>query len=367
MITIRIPRPSYMLSQLTPRQRPDGTLYQVLTHLAETYQLGEIQTCHRARRSTSLNFVVTTSRGKFVFRRHRLSEDAVAYEHQVLDHLQQRDFPAPRLLLNQAGQAWSTLNGSLYSVYEFAEGYCPTSFLWSPAAWRHIITQYGHTLGKYHQAVADLVPSAYKWNGYRPTEHRRWREGDWFRQTLANIRPLLQKPTATNPIDDWTRSRIDTIERMLRLESLVEEHPGLSKLVIHGDYAPWNVLFRRRQPPFVLDFNEARLDLKIYDIMLATFWFAWRGSHLYQNVVLPFQAGYNETGQLREVDISLAGSVFQWIMARSLTERLHTHYLGQRPLRAGPTGMEEQCQMCAFAEQQPQQLAAGLLKGMMAR
>jgi Ser/Thr protein kinase RdoA (MazF antagonist) len=366
MAYVRIPKPSYLLSQWMPRERPDAALYRVLTHLAELYQLGEIQTYHRARRSASLNFVVTTSRGTFVFRRHRLSEADVAYEHQVLDHLQRRGFPAPRMLINQAGQAWSAIDGSLYSLYEFMEGYYPTNFLWWPSARREVSTQCGRALAEYHQAVADLVPSAYKWNGYRPTEHKRWREGDWFRQVLKDIRPLLQKPTATSPIDDFARSRIGAIDKMLRLEPVVEEHTDLSKLVIHGDYSPWNVLFRPGQPPVVLDFNESRLDLKIYDVMLATFWFAWRGNRLDQDRVLALQAGYAETGQLHEADINLADSVFQWIMARSLTERLHKHYLGQRPLIKRPAGMEKQYQMCVFAEQQPQQLVAGL-KGIIAR
>jgi Ser/Thr protein kinase RdoA (MazF antagonist) len=356
---VRIPKPSYMLSRLSPNQRPDAALEQVLAHLAELYQLGETRGCRRVRRGTSSNCIATTSRGKFVFRRHRLSETQVAHEHQVLAHLQKRGFPAPRMLTNPAGQAWCEIDGSLYSVYEFAEGYCPTDFLWLPAAWRRVVTQYGRTLGRYHQAIAGLVPSAYKWNGYRPAEHKRWREGEWFRQALADIRPLLQKPTATSPIDDFVRSRIDAIEEMLRLESVVEERSGLSKLVIHGDYSPWNVLFRPGQPPFVLDFNESRLDLKIYDVMLATFWFAWRSSHLDRDVAQAFQAGYCETGQLNETDISLAGPVFRWIMARSLTERLHKHYLGRR-LWKGPAGMERQYHMCVFAERHVGQLVAGL-------
>ena len=53
---MRIPKPSYLLSQLASHQRPDVALYKVLTHLAELYQLGEIQTCHRARRSASFNY-----------------------------------------------------------------------------------------------------------------------------------------------------------------------------------------------------------------------------------------------------------------------------------------------------------------------
>jgi Ser/Thr protein kinase RdoA (MazF antagonist) len=357
---IRIPRPSYILSRLTPRRRPDAALYRVLIHLAELYQLDEIQVCHCVPHSNSLNFFVTTSRGKFVIRRHNLPQEAVAYEHQVLDHLQQRSFPAPRMLKDPAGQPWSTLDGSLYSVYKFVEGYRPTNFLWPPAAWHEIITQYGRTLGEYHQAIADLVPSAYKWNGYRPTEHRRWREGGWFRQVLADIRPLLQKPTATSPIDDWARSRMDALDKMLDLESVVEAHSDLSKLVIHGDYAPWNVLFRPGRSPFVLDFRESRLDLKIYDITLATFWFAWRGTYLDRDRVLAFQTGYCETSHLSEVDIDLAGSVFQWVMARSLVERLYLHYLRRPPVPDGLESGERQYKMCVFAEQQPQQLVAGL-------
>lgn len=356
---VRIPKLSYLLSRLGPNQKPDAALYQVLTRLAELYQLGEIQACRRTRRSLSLNFVVTTSLGKFVFRRHRLSETQVAYEHQVLDHLRQCDFAAPRMLIDQAGWAWSAIDGSLYSVYEFIEGYCPANFLWWPAAWRDIITQYGRTLGEYHQVIAGLAPSVYKWNGYRPAGHKRWREGKWFRQALADIRSLLRKLTANNPVDDWTRFRIDAIDRMLRLESVVEERSDLSKLVIHGDYSPWNVLFRPGQSPVVLDFNESRLDLKIYDVMLATFWFAWRGHRLDQDRVLALQAGYCQTNQLREADIDLAGSIFQWIMARSLTERLHEHYLGQG-LWKGPAGIETQYQMCVFAKQHPQRLVVGL-------
>jgi Ser/Thr protein kinase RdoA (MazF antagonist) len=357
---IRIPKPSYLRSQLARRQKPDAALYQVLARLAELYQLGEIQACHRAPRTLSLNFIVTTLQGKFVFRRHHLSEDDVAYEYQVLDYLQQRGFPAPRMLTDQDGQAWSAIDSSLYSVYEFTAGYCPMNFLWWPSARREMTAQCGRTLAEYHQAVAGLVPSAYKWNGYRPTEYKRWREGDWFRQVLKDIRPLLQKPTATSPVDDFVRSHVDALGKMLELESVVEERTALSKLFIHGDYAPWNILFRPGQSPFVLDFNESRLELKIYDVILATFWFAWCDDDLDQDRMLAFQAGYGETGQLSEADTSLAAFVFQWVMARSITERLYLHYLRHPPVACRLKGLEGQYKMCLFAQQHPQQLVTGL-------
>lgn len=357
---VRIPKPSYLLSQLAPCEGPGAALYQVLSRLAELYQLGEIQSCHRVPQSAnSMNFVVVTPEGKFVFRRHRLSEETVAHEHQVLGHLQQRGFPAPRVLLNPAGQAWSAIDGSLYSVYEFVEGYCLSDFVWWPSARRDVLYQAGRTLSGYHQAVKGLVPSFYKWDGYWPTGDKRWREGDWFRRALVDIRPLLQKSTANSPIDDFARSHIDALERRLELEPVVEQRSDLSKLVIHGDYAPWNILFRPGQPPLVLDFNAARLDLKVFDIIFATFWFAWRGNHLDQGRAMAFQSGYCETGQLRKVDVELASDVFQWVMARAMAERLRRHYQ-EHVLLKGPESLERFHNMCVFAGQQPQQLVAGL-------
>lgn len=353
---IRIPKPSYLLAQLRPRQRPDGTLYQVLAHLAERYQLGSMRQCYHAPQSVnSLNFVVLTSRGKFVFRRHRLSEETVAHEHQVLDYLQQRNFASPRVLLDPAGQAWCAIEGGLYSVYEFAEGYCPADFWWWPSARQSVLYQAGRTLSEYHRAVAGLVPSFHKWDGYRPTEHKRWREGEWFRRALQDIRAWLQKPTANSPLDEWTRAHIDALEQMLQLEPVVEGCSELSKLVIHGDFAPWNILLRSGQPPFVLDFNAARLDLKIFDIVFATFWFAWRRERLDLGRATAFQAGYCETGRLREIDVRLAGDVFQWLMARAVSERLRRHYQ-EHVLLQGPQGPERFYQMCVFVQRQTHQL-----------
>lgn len=363
---LRIPRPTYLLWQLLPREKLDTASYQVLAQVAELYQLGEMQVFHgKARGRNSLNFVVTTPQGKFVFKRRRLSEAAVAHEHQVLCHLRQRGFPVPRMLLNQGGQACSVIDGARYSVYEFVEGYRPADFFWWPSTRRDIITQAGRTLGRYHQAIADLVPSFCKWDGYRPPGHKRWREGDWFRQALKDIRLVLHKQTVSSLIDDFARSHIDALEEMLRLEPVVEERSDLSKLVVHADFAPWNILLRPGQPLLVLDFNAARLDLKVFDVLSATFWFAWRGNRFDQGTAMAFQTGYCETGQLRETEVNLASDVFRWIMARATAENLRRHYQ-ENVLLKGTRDVESVCRMCVFAEQQPQQLVAGL-KGMMAR
>ncbi|MCB0167215.1 MAG: phosphotransferase [Anaerolineae bacterium] len=357
---IRLPKPSYVLSQLSPRQRPSPELNQLIHHLAEIYQLGEIQACYRAPRTNSLNFFATTPQGKFVIRRQNLSETAVAYEFEILSFLLNRNFPAPRMRLSKMGQAWANVGETRYSVYEFIEGYAPANFVWWPGTKRKVFVRCGRVLGEYHRAITGLEPAVFKWNGYRPGDYRRWQPGDWFRQAVAEIRSWLQKSAADQPIDDFARTHLDDISRLLDLEETVESRTDLSKLVIHGDYAPWNVLFRSDHTPLIIDFNESRLDLKIYDLMLATFWFAWRNDHLDADRALALQAGYSQTNQLNASDLDLAGPVFRWVMGRSLIERLYHHYDGYRKISNDPAILQEQYTMCVFAKEQPHQLIAGL-------
>jgi len=360
--SLRVPKPAYLLSQLRPRRRPDSELQNILLNVVDSFQLGELLNCYRAPRSNSLNFILTTTKGKFVFREHSLSEETVAHEHQVLSFLQQRKFPVPQMMVNQAGQAWIQVNGSLCSVYRFVEGFAFTNFIWKPSTYFDLVREAGRTLARYHKAVSELRPTFYKWDAYQATEHRRWRDGNLYRQAFETIRSEIEDSATVTPIDQFVQTHIDELEIFLAAENRVEECTDLTKLVIHGDYAPWNLLYRPNQAPFILDFNSARLDLKIFDIILATFFFAWRDNHLHPARAMAFQQGYAEVGQVSEIDVQLADQVFQWLQGRSVAERLRVHYLEQRllPTRAIQS-MEKYHQMCLFAGQNPKQLVAGLI------
>jgi thiamine kinase-like enzyme len=192
--------------------------------------------------------------------------------------------------------------------------------------------------------------------------------------------PLTEASLAGSPsVDAFARLHLDEIERLLDLESVVEQRSDLPKVVIHGDYAPWNLLLRPDRSFFVLDFNAARLDLRIFDIILATLWFAWRHGSLDHGRAMAFQTGYCSAWDGRKVtmrsqptqestplerptqaEIALASDVFQWVMGRSIAERLRCHYLEQRFLLKSPTGLERFYRMCAWAASHPRQLTCGL-------
>lgn len=354
---IRIPKPAYLLSQLRWRKQAKATLFNLLQQVAEQYKLGEIKDCYRAPRSKSKNFIITTSQRKFVFREQHLTEDDITYEHQVITYLRLQNFPVPAMLSDKNGQPWVMIEGRPYSVYGFMTGYNPGNFLWLPTTRRDIIVECGRMLGKFHQTVVGLAPSAYKWSAYKPGGVKRWQEGEWFRLALKEIQAVLQKPGFDTPLDQFAVRHLNTFETIFELENSVEGCSKLSKVVIHGDYSPWNVFFRSNQSPIILDFNESRLELKIYDVMLAVFWFAWRNNSLNQTRSQAFLEGYYQTNSLNTFDIELAGSIFQWVMARSIVERLHKHYiLNKHPLAKSAAGLQRQYQMCLFAKEQSQQL-----------
>jgi Ser/Thr protein kinase RdoA (MazF antagonist) len=337
-----------------------------------------------------------------------LSEETVAHEHEVLTHLRQQGFPAPLMIEDQQGRAWVNVEDRTYSFYAFVKGYRPVDFWWWPSQQRAILRQIGYTLAELHRATLGLEPTHFKWDAYRPrtsslhtsgasttpesrgqfaahdpdqlaqvsgSRRTRWRDSTLYRQAFSEIRPLVNKASATSPVDEFARSHIDDLERLIELEPDIEARPGLCRVVIHGDYAPWNILRCPDHSIFVLDFNAARLDLRIYDVMLASFWFAWQRDHMDIDTAIALQTGYwdgcsqqnLDSGELvqtihapSQTEIDAAPNVFCWLMGRSIAERLRSHYLEQRFLLADPSSIERHYRMCVWARQHPKQLTQGL-------
>ena len=71
---------------------------------------------------------------------------------------------------------------------------------------------------------------------------------------------------------------------LLQLEALLEE-AALPRWIIHGDYGPYNLLFRRNAPVIILDFEIARLDWRLTELIDAIWRFCydrWLGFRLHK-------------------------------------------------------------------------------------
>jgi len=91
---------------------------------------------------------------------------------------------------------------------------------------------------------------------------------------------------------DWTRAGFARLD-LTRAE----------RIVLHGDFAPWNLLFDGDRLSGILDFEAAHRNYRVADFALS-----WRGG---QDEVL---AGYSEVQQMNDLDWELLVPVFwSWL------------------------------------------------------
>jgi Ser/Thr protein kinase RdoA (MazF antagonist) len=110
------------------------------------------------------------------------------------------------------------------------------------------------------------------------------------------------------------------------------QHPGLDapRSVIHGDFAPWNLLFDDGRLTGLLDFEATHHTFQVADFALS-----WRG---YQDDVL---RGYDEVRPLSDVEWHLVQPVYQAWLFLGLKDALAAHY--SAPDHAGePLNLEWQ-------------------------
>jgi Ser/Thr protein kinase RdoA (MazF antagonist) len=90
-------------------------------------------------------------------------------------------------------------------------------------------------------------------------------------------------------------------------------------LIIHGDYRPSNLLFRRGEPPVVLDFELARLEWRATDLARAGKVFARKRSMgLCFDRFKSFMDAYQAGCPVAEEELKLVPSVWQFLLIRRL-------------------------------------------------
>ncbi|MBO0682853.1 MAG: phosphotransferase [Candidatus Dormibacteraeota bacterium] len=93
-------------------------------------------------------------------------------------------------------------------------------------------------------------------------------------------------------------------ERARDLYGEIGQWDAAPRLVIHGDFAPWNLLYRDGRLSGILDFETSHLDLAVADFALS-----WRGR--YDGVI----AGYEEVRPLSDLEWALLVPTFwAWLM-----------------------------------------------------
>jgi aminoglycoside phosphotransferase (APT) family kinase protein len=227
----------------------------------------------------------TVRRGDRQFVLRRVPPDAfgdLRYELRILEALHSRGWPVARAVEEPV-----EIHGATWCLFERLNGEPPPD-----SGGEAEQRERGRLLAALHNDLADLAGY-----GQRP---------GW-----VEVREVVEDPALYEELRGFER-RFPAAGRILRwhaerakeLFDAIETAHTRPKLVLHGDFAPWNLLYQDGKLTGILDFEASHLDVPVADFALS-----WRGKH--DGVI----TGYNEVRPLTDVDWKLLVPTFwAWLL-----------------------------------------------------
>jgi Ser/Thr protein kinase RdoA (MazF antagonist) len=317
-----LPRPDRLYHQITFRRRPPKIDMGLLRDILADYGIaarGKIEVPGGPGRSD--NVIVETAAGKKLLKRYKdtITPAAALHEHSILVHLAQVGFPSPRLARTTSGETLIQHDGKCYAMFDFIEGYFHYhNYFLLPAQAQRFIATSGRALGALHNVLADFSPAGDHPSGFKSRGEDRWRELSWFTDMLEECRqklPQLQGADA-NLMRQMLAEHADRVEGSLRRLDATLAAAAPARLIIHGDYGPYNLLFRRGAPVVILDFELARLDWRLTDLSTALPSFARSRLGFSFQKMKCFLEGYRTSCPIDRTELSLLPSVWQFLTLR---------------------------------------------------
>ncbi len=249
-------RPVHPLEELSMAQ---------LQKLADEFDLGRIvQMDAPFNTQCNLTDPFRTGQGTFILRARHAEDYAerVEFLHNVIRYLRSRGFPAPEVLKTRRGKAWTLWGDRLVEVQRFVPHDVGTHRDWSR------MNAAGSILGELHRHLHALPKSM----GFVPPEMRNDLTPT---ECLEHSDTVLARVRAQRDADPDTReSAIQAIETVQQLAPpIANNHEriigGMPWNVVHGDFHPWNLLYRGDDVAAVVDYDFLQERERIFDVAYA--------------------------------------------------------------------------------------------------
>ena len=305
-----IPKPGFIKQTLLKNIRPKKTnwIKDEIEGLMNYYDLGDCQVIMELGGGGSDNILLQTQKGKKVLKKYYWSLPSIIQEHSILKRIFDKDkgFPTPYAEINNDGSSFTQFAGRYYAIYEFFDGFCYSNYFLSRESRLKFVAQAAATLACFHKLMVDFVPEGRKFNGFMPDGNQMWRDIKWH---LWVIDKYLEKSDENEIYDkqiefllgikDELKQRYKEVARYY--EDTIQLLP---KLVIHGDFAPHNILFNYQGIKAVLDFGDSNLNLRVADVArgLSTFTIS-SGKKFNKDLLKTFIKSYHDRHPLLEAEI----------------------------------------------------------------
>lgn len=250
-----------------------------LEEILDHYDLGVLMDFRPDLRGTvNTNYEIITEAGgvlrKFFVRFYKASilPDEIEFEHSLIQHLISQGFSlVARVHPTRYGKTYLDLikenepRPRYVAIYDYLPGEDKYSWINPRCTWQEIKSA-AQTLAQFHSAVQGFLPKGYR---YEPeiidllpeisqailVSRENPKDSDFDRYLVAHLKLLTEQ--------------IDVVAHALK-SRLPKELP---KIVIHSDYHPGNLKFENEKVVGLLDFDWSKIDLRVFDVALAAWYF----------------------------------------------------------------------------------------------
>jgi len=257
-----------------------------LKEILAQYDLGELVDLEKNERGfVNTAFAIDTVQNgehrRFFLRKYKrgIKEEELQFEHSLIDHLVETGAcPAARIYRTRLGESYfhhfeepEDTEGVFYTIFDFLPG--EDRYTWvDPVLTERELAESAVVLGRFHNAVSDLAP-----------------RGRRAEPKIIELLPVIAATWSACPgkskgtvFDDCVLENLALVGKNIQdTRSRLNEPAArrLPELVIHCDYHPGNLKFTGEQVTALFDFDWSKIDLRLFDVALALWYFctSWQG------------------------------------------------------------------------------------------
>jgi Ser/Thr protein kinase RdoA (MazF antagonist) len=319
-----LPRPDRLYQQYRGQQRQSLIPRERLETILGAYGLqgdGHVEVPKGSGRSS--NIIVSTNRGKKLLKGYKntLDHDAIIHEHSILRYLADVHFPAPRLNVAMNGATLLRHGKQNYALFDVLAGYFQYhNYVFLPKRSRQFVICAGQALGALHATLKNFTPDGRHVNGFKSADEDRWHGLTWYLERLTWCRNNAQgghedqrrsQATRLQRAADWLEETLCSLNQDLTAAKL-------PRLIIHGDYGPYNLFFKPGAPVVILDFELARLDWRLADLATSLPSFANGRLGFHRGKMRAFLTAYRANCPIDQEELNQLPSVWQFLVLRRI-------------------------------------------------
>ena len=322
---LQLPRPDRLnLKSVFTANKLSREDEQWISALVSTYGLSLLQPAKKLETDgRSNNWVLITNKGKKILKKYKPSVEAeqILHEHAILSQLALFQFPAPRLNKNLHSETLTLIENSRFAMFDFLDGYFQYhEQIYFPNQTNTFLELAALSLASLHESLRDFTPVGKNPNGFISKEGPRWLGLNWYLEKLTANKQQTQESLKgslgyeLNMIHSrgkWIEDRLSVLDEILTTAPL-------DRVIIHGDYGPYNLLFKNGKPVVIIDFELARLDWRLTDLATSMNTFTRNRMGFQQKKMRRFIQAYQSASNVGAEQLDYLPVVWEYLSLRRL-------------------------------------------------